>query len=69
MWFILREVHRPRWFKNRVLRKILGLKRKAVIGYWRKLHNEEHNGFLSSSSIWIIKSGGICVCMRENNNI
>jgi hypothetical protein len=49
--FILREVYRPRLFKNRVLRKALGLKRKEVIGCRRKLLNEEHNGFLSSSSI------------------
>jgi hypothetical protein len=28
-------------FENRVLRKILGPKRKEVGGGWRKLHNEE----------------------------
>jgi hypothetical protein len=39
----LREEHRLRVFKNRVLRRIFGLKRDEIIG-WRKLHNEElHN--------------------------
>jgi hypothetical protein len=28
-------------FKNRVLRKIFGPKRKKVTGGWRKLHKEE----------------------------
>jgi hypothetical protein len=33
-----------RLFKNRVLRKMFGLKRNEVIRGWRNLHNEElHN--------------------------
>jgi hypothetical protein len=32
----LREEHRLRVFKNRVLRKISGLKRDEVMGSWRK---------------------------------
>jgi hypothetical protein len=53
----LREVHRLRVFKNRVLRGILGSKRDQVIGGWRKLHNEElHNLYRSPSIIRIIKS-------------
>jgi hypothetical protein len=28
-------------FENRVLRRIFGPRRAAVIGEWRKLHNEE----------------------------
>jgi hypothetical protein len=39
----LREEHRLRVFKNRVLRRISGPKRDKVTGGWRKLHNEEHN--------------------------
>jgi hypothetical protein len=29
--------------KNRVLRKIFGLKREEISEDWRKLHNEEHH--------------------------
>ena len=45
-------------FKNRVLSKILGLKRDKVTGEWRKLHNEEFNDIHSSPNIiQVIKSG------------
>jgi hypothetical protein len=38
----LREEHnRLRVFENRVLRRILGLKRDGMVGGQRKLHNEE----------------------------
>jgi hypothetical protein len=41
---ILREELRLKVFKNRVLRRIFGLKRDEVTGGWRMLHNEElHN--------------------------
>jgi hypothetical protein len=30
-----------RVFENRELRKLFGLKREAVTGQWRRLHNEE----------------------------
>jgi hypothetical protein len=54
---ILREEHRLRVFENRVLRRILGPKRDAVMGEWRKLRNEELCGLYSSPSITrIIKS-------------
>jgi hypothetical protein len=44
-------------FENRVLRKILGLKRDEAMGEWRKLHNEELcDLYLSPSIIRIIKS-------------
>jgi len=36
----MREKHRLRVYKNRVLRRIFGPKRGKVIGKWRKLHNE-----------------------------
>jgi hypothetical protein len=38
-------------FENRVLRRILGLKRDEVIGGWRKVHNEELHNLYSSPSI------------------
>jgi hypothetical protein len=38
-------------FKNRVLRRIFGLKRDEVTGGWRKLHNEELHGLYSSPNI------------------
>jgi hypothetical protein len=40
---ILREERRLRVFENKVLKRILGSKRDAVTGEWRKLHNEELN--------------------------
>jgi hypothetical protein len=53
----LREEHRLRVFKNRVLRRIFGSKRDEVTGGWRKLHNEElHNLYSSPSIIRMIKS-------------
>jgi hypothetical protein len=45
----LREEHRLRVFKDKVLRRIFGMRRDEVTGRWRKLHNEEiHNLHLSS---------------------
>jgi hypothetical protein len=53
----LREEHRLRVFKNRVLRKIFRPKRDKVLGDWRKLHNEElRNLHCLPSIIGIIKS-------------
>jgi hypothetical protein len=37
----LREERTLRVFENKVLRRVLGPKRDAVTGEWRKLHNEE----------------------------
>jgi hypothetical protein len=37
-------------FENRVLRRIFGPKKQEVIGYWRKLNNEElHNLYCSTT--------------------
>jgi hypothetical protein len=47
----LREEHRLRVFKNRVLRGIFGPKRDEVTGEWRRLHNEELNDLYSSLNI------------------
>jgi hypothetical protein len=44
----LREEHRLRVFKNKVLRRIFGPKRDEVRGGWRKLHNEELRNLYSS---------------------
>jgi hypothetical protein len=38
-------------FENRVLNTVFGPKRNAVMGVWRKLHNEEFNDLYSSPSI------------------
>jgi hypothetical protein len=53
---ILREEHRLRMFKNRVLR-IFGPKRDEVSGCLGKLYNEElHNLYSFQSIIRVIKS-------------
>jgi hypothetical protein len=53
----LREQHRLRVFKNRVLKRIIAPKRDAVIGGWRKLHNDElHNLQSSPDTIRMKKS-------------
>jgi hypothetical protein len=53
----LREEHRLRVFRNKVLRSIFGPKSDKVTGGWRKLHNEELRDLYSSPSIIrIIKS-------------
>jgi hypothetical protein len=53
----LREKRRLRLFENRVLRRIFGPKRDEVTGEWRKLYNEELDGFYCPPNIvWLIKS-------------
>jgi hypothetical protein len=52
----LREEHRLRGFKNRVLRKICGPKRQGD-RLWEKLHNDElHSLYSSLNIIRVIKS-------------
>jgi hypothetical protein len=49
-----------RAFKNRVLRRIFGLKRAEVTKHWRKLHNEDLRNLCSSPSIIrMIKEDGM----------
>jgi hypothetical protein len=70
----LREEHRLRVYKNRVLRRIFGPRRDKVAGDWRKLHNEElHNLYFSPNRIRMIKSRGMrwtghVTRMREMRN-
>jgi hypothetical protein len=53
----LKEEHRLRVLQNRVLRRIFGPKRDAVMEEWRKLHNEElHNLYSLTDIIRQIKS-------------
>jgi hypothetical protein len=49
--------HRLRVFENRVLRRIFRSKRDEVMGWWRKLYNEEfHDLYSSPNVIRMIKS-------------
>jgi hypothetical protein len=53
----LREEHRLRLFKNRVLRRTYGPKRKKAWECQRTMHNEElHNMYASSNIIRVIRS-------------
>jgi hypothetical protein len=47
----LREEHKLKVFKDRVLRRIFGSKWDEVRGEWRSLHNEELNVVYSSPNI------------------
>jgi hypothetical protein len=38
-------------FENEVLRRIFGVRRDEVAGYWRKLHIEELHNLYSSPNI------------------
>jgi len=42
---------RLRVFENRVLRRIIAIKRDEVTREWRRLHNEELNDLYSSPNI------------------
>jgi hypothetical protein len=54
--FLTLNEHRLRVFENRVLRRIFGPKREAVVGGWRRLHNVElYKVYTSSHIIKVIK--------------
>ena len=56
----LRKVRRLRIFENRILRRIIDLKRNAN-GEWRELHNDELNIlFRSPNIIRVIKMVTSC---------
>ena len=42
----MREERKLRVFENMVLRRIFGPRREEIMGEWRRLHNEELNGFV-----------------------
>jgi hypothetical protein len=71
----VREEHRLRVLENRVLRRMLGLKRDELTGEWRKLHNGElHNLYSSPDIIRKIKSrrmrwAGHVARMGEGRNV
>jgi hypothetical protein len=45
------------FFRNKLLRRILGLKREDGIGCWRILHNEKlYNSYPSKDILKVIKS-------------
>jgi len=51
----VREEHRLRVFKNRVLRRIFGSKREQVTGECRRMHNEGiHDLHSSPNIIWVM---------------
>jgi hypothetical protein len=54
----LREEKRMRVFKNRVLGRIFGPKRREVTEDWRRLHNEELNDLYSSAIIIRVTNRG-----------
>jgi hypothetical protein len=69
----LGEEHRLRVFEDRVLKRIFEPKRNEVTVGWRKLHNEDHRKFESSSrAIEMIRPrmtwAGNVARMREKRN-
>jgi len=51
-WLLpLREEHKVKFLKNKVLRRIYGPWRDEATGEWRKLHNEELHDLFASPSI------------------
>jgi F0F1-type ATP synthase delta subunit len=55
-WLLtLKEEHRLKMFKNRVVRRIFEPKRDEVTGKWTLLHNELNDLSSSPNIIWVIK--------------
>jgi hypothetical protein len=70
----IKERHRLKVFKNRVLKTIFGTKREKGAFSWRKLQNDElHNLYFSEDIIRTIKSRmmrwtGHVACMGKMRN-
>jgi len=47
--------HRLRVFENMVLWNIFWPKRDDVMGWWRRLYNEEFYDLSSPNIIWVVK--------------
>jgi hypothetical protein len=60
----LRQEHRLRVFKKRVLKKIFGSKRDEVTGGWRKLHNEELYDLYSFACACALKHISVFHCIH-----
>jgi hypothetical protein len=55
---VKREEYRLRVFKNKVLRRIFGLRKEEITGEWRQLHNEAlHNLHSSPNSYYYVITG------------
>ena len=53
----MREERRLSMTENRVLRRIIGLRRDETTGEWRKLYNEElHDLYFAPDVIRVLKS-------------
>jgi hypothetical protein len=52
----IEKEHRLKMFENRAQSRIFGPKRDEVTGGWRKLYEELHNLYSSSSIIRMIES-------------
>jgi hypothetical protein len=66
------EEHRLKVFQKRVLRRVFGPKRDEVMGWWRKLYNEELHTLYSPPSSGKVKEeemGRACIEMGEKRNV
>jgi hypothetical protein len=56
----LPEIRNPRYtnrvYDSRVLRRIVGSKRKEVVGGWRRLHSEDLHNLYTSPNVRVFKS-------------
>jgi hypothetical protein len=52
---VLREEHTLLVLQNGVLRRISGLEKVKMAGYWRKQHSEKLHNLFSSPNIRMIK--------------
>jgi hypothetical protein len=73
-WSLILRDNSLRVFECRVMRRIFEPKRNALIGGWRKLHNDEIHKFYSSPNIirakksWRVKWAGYLDSIGERRN-